>query len=217
MTYALGAKVKCWGRTYVVRKLFAEGEHAGKFGIRLFRRSNWESDPLQIVDADRLSPYEKPAKNPHARECQICGRAIHAAAGLIAHHGYERPGDGFQTDSCAGARYEPYEISRDRIREVLDTMLIPQHAHKTEWLERFRADPANLVPGPEVRTGEKDHRGKWITHRQPIGPDHQDYAHYRRIREKQAEQEVERLQLFISDLTSRYEKWKPKKKVKQAS
>lgn len=43
--------------------------------------------------------------------CQICGRPIKAKNGIIAHHGYKRPGDGWQTASCAGAREKPYEIS----------------------------------------------------------------------------------------------------------
>lgn len=68
--------------------------------------------------------------------CQICARAIKTvkARGLhpvgypgqevIAHHGYKRPGHGWQTSSCHGARHLPYEISRDAIPPVID------------WLER---------------------------------------------------------------------------------
>jgi len=52
--------------------------------------------------------------------CQICGREIKANTGVIAHHGYERPGDGWQTSSCLGARYKPYEESRDRIPFVIE-------------------------------------------------------------------------------------------------
>lgn len=54
--------------------------------------------------------------------CQICGRAIRAKTGLIAHHGYKQPwlrnGDGHRTASCLGARFAPYEVSRDRIPDV---------------------------------------------------------------------------------------------------
>lgn len=34
---------------------------------------------------------------------------------MIAHHGYERPGDGWQTQSCMGARFRPYEIASDAL------------------------------------------------------------------------------------------------------
>lgn len=47
--------------------------------------------------------------------CQICARAIKANTGVIAHHGYQRPGNGWQTSSCYGAKYAPYEESRDAI------------------------------------------------------------------------------------------------------
>lgn len=52
--------------------------------------------------------------------CQVCGRAIKANTGLIAHHGYKRPYEGWQTASCEGARYVPYEVSCDRLREVIE-------------------------------------------------------------------------------------------------
>lgn len=45
--------------------------------------------------------------------CQICGRPIKANTGLVAHHGYKRPGEGWQTSSCMGARHLPYELSCD--------------------------------------------------------------------------------------------------------
>jgi hypothetical protein len=54
--------------------------------------------------------------------CQICARAIKAKNGFIAHHGYKRPGHGWQTASCMGARYAPYEVSRDRIPDAIDVV-----------------------------------------------------------------------------------------------
>lgn len=52
--------------------------------------------------------------------CQICARDIKAKTGTIAHHGYQRPGNGWQTSSCLGAKYLPYEQSRDRIPQVIE-------------------------------------------------------------------------------------------------
>lgn len=51
--------------------------------------------------------------------CQICGRAILAKTGRIAHHGYKRPGNGWQTSSCYGARHLPYEVARDAIQAAI--------------------------------------------------------------------------------------------------
>jgi hypothetical protein len=47
--------------------------------------------------------------------CQICGRAIKAKNGVIAHHGYRRPHPYHQTSSCYGARYRPYEVAHDAL------------------------------------------------------------------------------------------------------
>jgi hypothetical protein len=52
--------------------------------------------------------------------CQICAREIKANTGLIAHHGYQRPGSGWQTASCDGAKQLPYEVSRDYIPVVIE-------------------------------------------------------------------------------------------------
>jgi len=53
--------------------------------------------------------------------CQICAREIKSNTGTIAHHGFLRPGNGWgQTSSCEGAKYLPYEQSRDRIPEVVE-------------------------------------------------------------------------------------------------
>lgn len=73
--------------------------------------------------------------------CQICARAIKAKQGLIAHHGYQRPnrGSGWQTASCLGARHPPYEVSRDRIRYVVDKVVKPylamQETSYKDWLD----------------------------------------------------------------------------------
>jgi len=54
-----------------------------------------------------------------AKTCQICGRPILAERGNIAHHGYQRPGTGWQTQSCFGAMHLPFEVSRDRLGEYI--------------------------------------------------------------------------------------------------
>lgn len=54
--------------------------------------------------------------------CQICGREIKANTGLIAHHGYQRPvrGGGWQTASCFGARWRPYEVACDALPPAIE-------------------------------------------------------------------------------------------------
>lgn len=71
--------------------------------------------------------------NKPTTTCQICGRPILANTGLIAHHGYQRPGDGYQTKSCMGAKYLPYEVSCNRIQVAIDDI----SAYKAGTMDRL--------------------------------------------------------------------------------
>ncbi|UTC29689.1 hypothetical protein BAJUN_00590 [Bajunvirus bajun] len=55
---------------------------------------------------------ERDERDAKAMTCQCCARKILAETGQIAHHGYERPGDGYQTASCPGALHLPFEVER---------------------------------------------------------------------------------------------------------
>lgn len=83
--------------------------------------------------------------------CQICGREIKAAKGVIAHHGYQRPGGGWQTASCAGARYLPYEISSDRLPVII--------AKVSEYLDRMRTEHKNWIANPPATLTVQVYRG----------------------------------------------------------
>ncbi len=77
--------------------------------------------------------------------CQVCGRNIKASKGLIAHHGYRRPYDGWQTASCQGARYVPYEESCERLKEiavVVQDFISLQEESLTDFLSN---PPENLT------------------------------------------------------------------------
>ena len=75
--------------------------------------------------------------------CQICGRDILAGSGAIAHHGYQRPGDGYQTGSCYGALKLPFEVSRDALGHYITAVLAPTIDRKKEHLARMQArDPS---------------------------------------------------------------------------
>jgi len=62
---------------------------------------------------------ERAERDAKAKTCQICGRGILAETGRIAHHGYERPGMGWQTASCEGALELPFEVTRDVLGDHL--------------------------------------------------------------------------------------------------
>jgi len=61
----------------------------------------------------------KTARLEATMTCQCCAGKYLANTGKMAHHGYQRPGNGWQTASCIGARELPFEVSRDRLGELI--------------------------------------------------------------------------------------------------
>jgi len=76
--------------------------------------------------------------------CQICARRIKAAKGVIAHHGYKRPGGGWQTGSCFGARHLPYEVSCDVIPLAIANTE-RQRERTVAALEKLRTSPPDRM------------------------------------------------------------------------
>jgi hypothetical protein len=90
--------------------------------------------------------------------CQICGRAIKANTGTIAHHGFKRPGPGWQTASCYGTHFRPYEVACDAIPHEIDRL--GAYLAQTEAaLAKHLAEP------PETLTTltRNSFSGKWTT------------------------------------------------------
>lgn len=69
-----------------------------------------------------INAAKKAEKNKAQMTCQCCGRKHLANTGTIAHHGYQRPGGGWQTASCSGAKNLPFEVSRDRLGELIESL-----------------------------------------------------------------------------------------------
>lgn len=66
----------------------------------------------------------KAAREIATMTCQCCAKKYLANTGLMAHHGYERPGGGWQTSSCFGARHLPFEVSRDTLGDMIVSLKI---------------------------------------------------------------------------------------------
>jgi hypothetical protein len=91
------------------------------------------------------------------RECQICGRAIKAKSGVIAHHGYTRPGHGWgQTRSCAGARHLPYDVAHDVLDMELEAMAKRISEAEAAAAKFIAAPPAELKEIPRRSYQWKD-------------------------------------------------------------
>lgn len=96
---------------------------------------------------------EKAAKDKSAMTCQCCGRRIFAETGRIAHHGYQRPGTGWQTASCMGARELPFEADRAVLGRVLN-LIRRDVANAEQHREGIEAEtvPASFSWSVNVKT-----------------------------------------------------------------
>jgi hypothetical protein len=68
-----------------------------------------------LVVRGRAPAPPKPVNPDQVRgTCSCCFRDTAVIeTGRMAHHGYERPGDGAQSASCAGVRFRPLEVSTE--------------------------------------------------------------------------------------------------------
>jgi hypothetical protein len=79
--------------------------------------------------------------------CGCCERRIRVRKGLIAYHGYQRPGDGVIYDSCFGARKPPHELSPEVAKEYRAKLLAERDRLK-ESLSRADSKTELLIRDP---------------------------------------------------------------------
>ena len=147
--------------------------------------------------------------------CQICGREIknNNKAGLIANHGYRRPGHGWQTASCGGAHELPYEWSHKRIAFEME--------RNEKAIPAVRARLADFIANPPAELTDTSRRGSYI--RQPLKtfrrPDDFDAQRPRNVwrsygsefagRVRSMEAEIKQRIEFGEFLRERFEAWEP--------
>jgi len=103
--------------------------------------------PPSRTSKTAIAQDERDAK---ALTCQICARGILAETGQIAHHGYRRPGEGYQTASCGGALHLPFEVDRAELAKEIEFFKTRLIALKTS-LGRLQREEVPLSIGYEVR------------------------------------------------------------------
>lgn len=87
----------------------------------------------QRVVMGRKPNPNPPPPNPNklVGTCPCCFREIAVQGNTMAHHGYERPGDGHQTASCAAAhRFKPLEVSSEGLAWLIG---VEKDRQEAEW------------------------------------------------------------------------------------
>lgn len=102
------------------------------------------------------APRERPVTppNPHKQTgtCACCQKeqAVKPADGKMAHHGYRRPGDGYQTSSCAGVSFPPLEVSTEGLVWLINAEVAAVAARK-----RLVEDPSLITSLPRPKTSSR--------------------------------------------------------------
>jgi hypothetical protein len=209
MTFKPQDQVNYQGYCYIVSRQ----EPDGRFFIYPRRRSTYAYHAVR-VDAAKLSPWVQPVEDrSKAQTCQICGRAILASKGLIAHHGYQRPqGWHAQTASCYGARELPYERDCTVLQRYIAEVLVPHGERLGVYIAKLQHE-APEVPGPaeDVLDSRGEYvyrRGRKVTRNPLIGAEHPDYAHFRKLALANVEGELRQLNHELEHQRKRVADWK---------
>lgn len=141
---------------------------------------------------------------PDRKHCQICERAILARTGLIAHHGYERPGGGWQTPSCFGARQLPYEEDREAIPNFIAWLNL-RLTEKEKECARVSGHPRVAVPNPFPPPLRPRKDGP--PYKALIEPGEPRYEDWRESYERQLKQQIKDIRYEIKRLEKRYADW----------
>jgi len=179
----------------------------------MFRRSKPKARPAEVIAA------EKAQKLALAKTCQCCGRQIFAETGVIAHHGYQRPGWGIQTASCMGAKELPYEAGRDALGRMIGIML-RQRANLIKHKLAVAGEREPIPYGYSVRTGPGKRekvtlqltRENFAEHQETFRRQSYEYGDFDEIKGKyvfRREREIEALGGDIRDQQLRYDGWNP--------
>lgn len=188
-------------------------------GNELVKISDKEAKRMVAAgEAQYGSVLRRQEKERTQKHCQVCGRQIEANTGVIAHHGYTRPGGGWQTESCVGARHKPYEESWLVLPEVISQV--------EEYLKGQQTYLKTLNKNPPV--------GFWCIEQQQFGrnftekcnvqftiwkgngelPNYEWKAKLKREISK-AEYEIKAAKQQITHFTKRLKAWKLGKEEKQ--
>lgn len=173
-----------------------------------------EAKPLIVKGRKPNTGIIEPRSNT---VCQICARQIELFGKTIAHHGYERPGTGWQTASCEGARELSFNLSRD---------VLGQHIKNVELrirtianlLQSYIDRMVTRVPGPTIRRQKGDplynplDSNTW-TDRPLIDSSHTKFEYFYQIAQASVETELRQLKAYKEYQVTRYNNWKPQPEI----
>lgn len=147
-----------------------------------------------IVKGRKPSGKAPAPENPNkiVKTCACCFRDIAVGSdGKMVHHGYRRPGDGFQTNSCMGINYLPLEVSNEGLVALISVI--------QRQLTDLETRLANLGPDSDL----VDYRGRAV---EKGTPEHRRAESNTRY---STESQIRQNTRFLEDLNVKLANWKP--------
>lgn len=153
-----------------------------------------------IVKGREPNPEPAAPANPDQvrATCSCCFRGIAVtAAGKMAHHGYQRPFEGYQTRSCDGTRFPPLEVST----EGLEWLIWHMEEHRDQVQDRL--DRKESLTKLTYSLREK---GQVV--RKEVEKGHPDWDRRFRSWEAAAQEELRQTHATLDQLGKTLEEWR---------
>lgn len=147
--------------------------------------------------APSTGPGKPENPNKVVKTCPVCFRQIALVRGKMAHHGYERPGHGWQTASCPGIRFKPLEVSSDGLAWLVSTLQSRLETVQSAYKNR------NSLDSLLVQVSRDKH--EMITKESPLWQ-----QNFRR-HVAELESEIQSLTRQVPRLEEMLRNWKPEK------
>jgi len=191
------------------RLVRSDAQHEAVEAMRSFAT---EVLPLALAVADLKSkivkgraPSAGPSKpeNPNklVKTCPCCFRQIAVVRDKMALHGYERPGQGWQTASCPGIRFKPLEVSTEGLVWLISTFEERLAVNQAAWKRRDQLD--SILTQRRNRAGDRE--------LVKVTRDMPEWAMEFRVWCAQTESEIRSLQSDLKRCNKRLAEWKPEK------
>lgn len=107
-------------KTFELSNDYIANGHSIDDFLRWAKETNWAQD---ILDTLKMESHESTKSAERTREntgtCGICNKEYKLINGRLVHHGFTRPGHGYQEGDCFGVGYEPYEKSTQAIKDYV--------------------------------------------------------------------------------------------------
>lgn len=138
--------------------------------------------------------------NKIVKTCGCCLRQIAIGKDkTMVHHGFERPGDGYQTDSCPGINFKPLEVSKagpEYMVSIISETIKAEH----EKLEQIKV---------ATELTEKIGYGEWVT----VKKDEARFASLLSYKISEKEYTIKKLNSDLDFFKKIVKEWKQKEEL----